>query len=109
MVTTTMTLTFNPIVPPWTRRVTAWQSKSPAPSRRSYTPDSATFDDNSDDPNDVEVAYCLRATATYTDNIDSDQDAGETGVQLEEDAHGTHDAPGPDEPILPMPLPKFEN
>ena len=37
-----------------------------------YTADSATFDHNDDDQDD-EVPYCLRATVTYTDNIDSDQ------------------------------------
>ena len=49
-----------------------WQmiegAKSPA-----YTADSDTFDHDDDDTND-EVEYCLRATVTYTDNIDSDQD-----------------------------------
>ena len=40
-----------------------------------YTPDSYTFDhdDDGDEENDVspEVGYCLRATATYTDNIET--------------------------------------
>ena len=32
-------------------------------------------------------------TVTYTDNIDSDQDTNEDGVQLEEMAHGVSEAP----------------
>ena len=43
---------------------------------------------------DNEDKYCLRTTATYTDNIDSDLDATTMDVvDLEEMAHGTHDAP----------------
>ena len=58
-----------------------WQPIADANSA-TYTPDSATFDHDedaildgevNDDPT-PEVAYCLRATATYTDNIVSEAD-----------------------------------
>ncbi|MCY4528762.1 MAG: cadherin domain-containing protein, partial [Chloroflexi bacterium] len=73
---------------------TTWQTITGARSPV-YTPDSAVFDSTPDNGTDDEDAYCLRATATYTDNIDSDQDgdANNNVVVLEEDAHGTHDAP----------------
>ena len=69
-----------------------WQTidgaKSPA-----YTADSATFDHDDDAESDA-VAYCLRATVTYTDNIDSDQDTSTPDViDLEEMAHGVSEAP----------------
>ena len=60
-----------------------------------HTPKSATFNhDVASDPDGTttpSVAYCLRATATYTDNIDTDRDATDA-VDLREDAHGTHEA-----------------
>ena len=66
-----------------------WQMVSSAKSPV-YTVDSATFDSD-DNPATDEVAYCLRATVTYTDNIDSDQSEDE-GIQLEETAHGVSEA-----------------
>ena len=60
-------------------------AKSPA-----YTPGSATFDhDNLPTP---EVAYCLRATATYTDDISGDSETAhgvsEAEVQAVDPANG---------------------
>ena len=68
-----------------------WQmidgAKSPV-----YTADSDTFDHDATDTT-PEVGYCLRATVTYTDDMDSDQDETEEGVQLEEEAHKVSEAP----------------
>ncbi|MCY4527777.1 MAG: cadherin domain-containing protein, partial [Chloroflexi bacterium] len=70
-----------------------WQSISGARSPI-YTADSATFDHDGDEGvNTAEVGYCLRATVTYRDDIDSDQDSVADGVQLDEMAHGVPDAP----------------
>ena len=79
-----------------------WQDISNANSA-SYTPGSDTFDDNERRHLDVdglvnadatpEVPYCLRATATYTDDLDSDQNDALTGVQLEEMAQGVMERP----------------
>ena len=67
-----------------------WQIVSSAKSPV-YTADSATFDHDTNDGTDP-VEYCLQATVTYTDNIDSDQST-DAGIQLEEEAHGVSEAP----------------
>ena len=77
-----------------------WQD-IPNANSASYTPGSDTFDDNNDAIEGgavnadatPEVPYCLRATATYTDDLDSDQDDDLTGVQLEEMAQGVMERP----------------
>ena len=69
-----------------------WQTIEDAESP-AYTADSATFDATPDDGTDNADRYCLRATVTYTDDIDSDQNADVDGIQLEEMAHGVSDAP----------------
>ena len=53
-----------------------------------YTPDSYTFNhDAVDDPdgNTAEVGYCLRATATYTDDIETPDDADTAEVDESKD------------------------
>ena len=47
-----------------------------------YTPGSDTFDHDSDDET-AEVGYCLRATATYTDNI-ANPDDDDTTAEVDE-------------------------
>ena len=74
----------------------------PKANSASYTPGSDTFDDNDDAIVDgavnpiatAEVPYCLRATATYTDDLDSDQDTTTPEVvDLEEMAQGVMERP----------------
>ena len=61
-----------------------------------YTPPSYTFDHDDDGDADsptAEVGYCLRATATYSDNIVTDADTTTDGIQDVDMAHKVSDRP----------------